>query len=176
MANYYSMPTPPTSPNYPPLPPLDAKNPLRSTVKILDSLVTFYQRERMWVYRTRALMEEAFDGPPPLECNSPQENPLPSPSSSPLPLESDIRDIKPARSCRAEQPPTHWMRRKKSFSLKLEGISKLRKLPRKQRQSEIEDLVVKEHVLQLFEKMMEDRMESCQRVNKLVRSANRTYL
>jgi hypothetical protein len=87
-----------------------------------------------------------------------------------------MQDIKPVVSLRPKQPPSRWMRRKKGFNLKLEGISKPRKLPRTPRQPETPDLVAKEHILELFEKMMEDRMESCQRVNRLVRSASHAYL
>jgi hypothetical protein len=175
MVAYYSMPTPPFSPNSPQLPPLDAKYPLRSTIELLDSLVTFYQRERMWVCRTRAVMEEAFDGPQPLESCTPQESALPSPS--PSTPESDTQDIKPPLvSLRPKQPPSRWVCRKQGFNLMLEGISKPRRLHRTQRQLQSPDLLAKEHILHLFEKMMEDRMESCQRVNRLVRSANHAYL
>ncbi|KAF9451653.1 hypothetical protein P691DRAFT_807266 [Macrolepiota fuliginosa MF-IS2] len=183
-----SMPTPPFSPNNQQLPPHDTDNPLKSTINLLDSLVAFYQHERMWVYRTRAVLEQAFDELPTItpsghNPDSPQENPLPSPpeSSSSSPSEStsasvlDTDNAGDVKSPRPRQLPSRWMRRKRGFKLKLEGIAKPRRSP-KPLQRDQQDQDAKEHILQLFEKMMEDRMESCQRVNKLVRTANRAYL
>lgn len=187
--NYpHSIPTPPFSPNNQQLPPHDADNPLKSTINLLDSLVAFYQHERMWVYRTRAVLEEAFADLPAItpsapKPDTPEDNPLPSPpdSSSSSPASSSSPDVPDKDSTddaacpRPAQLPSRWMRRKRGFKLKLEGISKPKRshkpLPRDQR-----DQDAKEHILQLFEKMMEDRMESCQRVNKLVRNASRAYL
>src|SRR6266568_5804320 len=42
------------APEYP------SDNSLLSSVNHLDSLVSFYQNERMWVYRTRAKLQDAF--------------------------------------------------------------------------------------------------------------------
>jgi len=55
------------------------ENPLKTTTHLLDSLVAFYQHERMWVYRTRAMLEEAFPNPAVMDLTT-QSNPA---SSSP---------------------------------------------------------------------------------------------
>jgi hypothetical protein len=177
----HSIPTPPFSPNNQ-QPPHDADNPLKSTINLLDSLVAFYQHERMWVYRTRAVLEEAFDAPPAITPSAPNsemrdENPLPSPSgssSSSLSSEASTTENE-GESSRTGQVQSRWMRRKRGFNLRLEGITKPKRFS-KPLQMDHQDQDAKEHILQLFEKMMENRMESCQRVNKLVRNANRAYL
>jgi len=138
------------------------ENPLKSTIHLLDSLVAFYQHERMWVYRTRAMLEEAFPNPSVMDPTSQSIPASPSPS---------------ARN--DEVPPSHqtrWMHRKKGFKLRLDGIRfrPKRAIPVDQiRQPEY--LHPREQLLETFEKMMESRMESCQRINKLVRDANRHY-
>lgn len=156
-------------------------------MNLLDSLVAFYQHERMWVYRTRAVLEEAFEQPSAItssnpDADIPNEDSLPSPSESsssspPSPVTvSDVDKLGGPKSPRAGQPPSRWMRRKRGFKLKLEGIAKPRRLASKPLGRNQHDQDAKEHILQLFEKMMEDRMESCQRVTKLVRNAHRPYL
>jgi hypothetical protein len=140
------------------------ENPLKSTIHLLDSLVAFYQHERMWVYRTRAMLEEAFPNPsvmdPTVTTQSIPASPSPpAPHNEPLPSHQ-----------------TRWMRRKKDFKLRLNGIRfrPKRAIPVDQiRQPEY--LHPREQLLETFEKMMESRMESCQRINKLVRDANRHY-
>ncbi len=183
MSHVHSIPTPPFSPNDQQLPSPDAEYPLKSTMNLLDSLVAFYQHERMWVYRTRAVLEEAFEHPPAINSSNPDadtpiENSFPSPpdSSSSSPSSSTTASSGEHKSSRAGQPATRWMRRKTGFKLKLEGISKPRRLSSKLLGKNKHDQEAKERILQLFEKMMEDRMESCQRVTKLVRNAHRPYL
>ena len=146
------------------------ENPLKSTIHLLDSLVAFYQHERMWVYRTRAMLEEAFPTPSVMD---PTTQSIPA-SSSP-----------PARNDEAppnEPLPSHqtrWTRRKKGFKLRLNGI---RLKPKRvisaipaDRVRQAKYLHPREQLLEMFEKMMESRMESCQRINKLVMDANRHY-
>ena len=145
------------------------ENTLKSTIHLLDSLVAFYQQERMWVYRTRAILEEAF--PNPSIINPTIQSIL---ASSP-PAKNDetpINDLEPLPSRQ-----TRWTRRKKGFKLRLNGIRPKRivsaiPVDRVQRP---EYLNPREQLLEMFEKMMESRMESCQRINKLVRDANRHY-
>lgn len=162
-----SIPTPPFS-------PIDdsVHSHLTSTINLLDSLVAFYQQERMWVYRTRAQLDGALH-------NNPQSS-LPSPSSSSS--HSPLPDSDPIKLERVTSPPvsptqhsSRWVNRKKGFKLRLDGLS-----PKHRRTiSSADDTELcppKEHILDMFEKMMEARMESCQRVNRLVRNANRADL
>jgi hypothetical protein len=143
------------------------ENPLKSTIHLLDSLVAFYQHERMWVYRTRAMLEEAFPNPTVITQS------ISNPASSSPPAKNDeapINEPLPSRQ-------TRWTRRKKGFKLKLNGIRPKRVVPAipVDQVRQLEYLHPREQLLEMFEKMMESRMESCQRINKLVRDANRHY-
>ena len=144
------------------------ENPLKSTIHLLDSLVTFYQHERMWVYRTRAMLEEAFPNPTVMDPTT-QSN-LASSSPPAKNDEAPINEPLPSRQ-------TRWTRRKKGFKLRLNGIRPKRvvsAIPVDQVR-QLEHLHPRDQLLEMFEKMMESRMESCQRINKLVRDANRHY-
>jgi len=145
------------------------EKPLKSTINLLDSLVAFYQHERMWVYRTRAMLQEAFPNPSVMD---PSTQSL-SASSSPPMGDDEFFTNEPLASHQ-----TRWMRRKKGFKLRLDGIRPKRVIsviPVDQvRQAEY--LHPREQLLEMFEKMMESRMESCQRITKLVRDANRANL
>jgi hypothetical protein len=73
-------------------------------------------------------------------------------------------------------PKSRWLQRKQSFKLKLEGIgphSLHRRQRRMQRDASAE---AGTRLLELFGQLMEARMESCHRVNRLVREANRVDL
>jgi hypothetical protein len=144
------------------------ENPLKSTIHLLDSLVAFYQHERMWVYRTRAILEETFPNPSVMGINQS------IPTSSSPPAKKDEAPINDPLLSRQ----TRWTSRKKGFSkLRLNGIRPKRVVSAiavdEVRQREY--LHPREQLLEMFEKMMESRMESCQRINKLVRDANRHY-
>jgi len=123
------------------------ENPLKSTIHLLDSLVAFYQHERMWVYRTRAMLEEAFPNPSVMD---PTTQSIPASSSPPARNEAPINEPLPSRQ-------TRWTRRKKGFKLRLNGIRPKRvvsAIPVDQvRKSEY--LHPREQLLEMFEKMME---------------------
>lgn len=156
-----------------------ADHPLKSTINLLDALVNFYQHERMWVYRTRATLENAFQDSP----MSDAQDTLPSPTSDSESLpegesENEPSDDLPSSS--PTKPNMRWLHRKRGFKLKLEGVG------RRRRASTLKSLNMdaphqknipqREQILEMFEKIMEARMESCQRVNRLVRNANRADL
>jgi len=197
----HSIPTPPFSPHNYRLPDENAENPLKSTINLLDSLVAFYQHERMWVYRTRAMLEEAFPNPPhhqlSMEPGSSGSNGMGvgAPSSlgdhgghlmgsSPVTAGTRFEDSSSSSSMDGPstsggQPTSRWMRRKKGFKLRLDGIRTRRVINTQAAAAsggEEEGVQPREQLLEMFEKMMESRMESCQRVNKLVRDANRAHL
>ncbi|KAF9008945.1 hypothetical protein BDQ17DRAFT_1349255 [Cyathus striatus] len=194
----HSIPTPPFSPENHGLPDDNSENPLKSTINLLDSLVSFYQHERMWVYRTRAMLEEAFPDPPIMSSHNNNNNnnnnpssssssssaysagiypqPLPSPSTSAV-SSGPIGSFVPADNAeRGSQPQTRWMRRKRGFKLRLEGLAPKNRRVLSAAQPQQDTLQPREQILEMFEKMMEARMESCERVNKLVRNANRANL
>ncbi|TFK75781.1 hypothetical protein BDN72DRAFT_831215 [Pluteus cervinus] len=171
------MPTPPCSPDS--TRPREHGDPsLQSTIELLDSLVAFYQHERMWVYRTRASLQASAIQD---ESDSPQ-----SPSST---TSSDTESVviksepglsPPASPVLSSSPSSRWSRRKRGFKLQLEGKSSNRRpVPYSLKQSHSPSQSAshsRERILEMFEKMMEARMESCERVNRLVRNANRVDL
>jgi len=125
------------------------EGPLRSSIHLLDSLVAFYQHERMWVYRTRAMLEEAFPNPSVMDPT----NQFILVSSSP-PAKNDEAPInEPHPSLQ-----TRWTSRKKGFrKLRLNGIRPKRVVSAipvdEVRQREY--LHPREQLLEMFEKMME---------------------
>lgn len=147
------------------------ENPLKSTIHLLDSLVTFYQHERMWVYRTRAMLEEAFPTPSVIDPTTQSIDSIPESTS--FPARND--EAPPNEPLPSHQ--TRWTRRKKGFKLRLNGIRPKRVISAipSDRVRQADYLHPREQLLEMFEKMMESRMESCQRINKLVRDANRHY-
>ncbi|KDR83611.1 hypothetical protein GALMADRAFT_235891, partial [Galerina marginata CBS 339.88] len=166
----HSIPTPPFSPQNYRMPDENTENPLKSTVNLLDSLVAFYQHERMWVYRTRAMLEDAFTTPPIMDGNNESHS---DPDNLTV---MDEGHNNPSSS--SHKQSTSWTRRKKGFKLRIDGIRSRRVISTQPvgPSQQPADLPPREQILEMFEKMMEARMESCQRVNKLVREANRANL
>jgi hypothetical protein len=164
------LPTPPCSPDR----TLRPSHPIDSTLHLLESLIAFYHQERMWVYRTRASLELVLEAAP-----SGGSDTYTSAAESDLTTEEDGSTIAtPALGgIKAELTPpsgardTLWMRRKKSFKLKLQGIS-TRGKPRHTTSGHEVPLTPGVQILELFENMMQARMESCERVTKLVKDAN----
>ncbi|KAF8556987.1 hypothetical protein OG21DRAFT_428154 [Imleria badia] len=108
------LPTPPSSP------PTIGAHPVESTISLLESLVAFYHQERMWVYRTRAQLEMGLlhhgpDSQPDTTDAELHDDPD-SPGHSPPDGGKTAENAAPS-------PPTKWLKRKKAFNLRLEGIS-----------------------------------------------------
>jgi len=144
------------------------ENLLSSTTKMLDSLVSFYQQERMWVYRMRA--QEACT--PQLKDESPDQFEQAQPASTSMGPSVEPQEYHFVDQSTNGQA-TRWMRRKREFNLRLEGIRSKRVHPLEIVQGQpSEELRPREQMLEMFEKMMEERMESCQRVNRLVQEAS----
>ena len=70
-------------------------------------------------------------------------------------------------------PPTRWTRRKNVMRLKIDGISVERRTRRPLRATRAEP---GPRLLEMFSELMDARMESCQRVQRMVRNANRADL
>ena len=156
--------TPPFSPRAP--------VPSQSTLQLVDSLVSFYRQEMMWVYRMRAALELAD---PLTGANVDNDAAEPSVSDT-LPSTFAVEEepkvvVKTETPITPTTPPSRWHRRKHKFKLKLGGLPPA---PRRETAYGVSDSGMR--VLELFESMMEARMESCQRVNRLVRMANRANL
>lgn len=121
-------------------------NSLQSTINLHSSLVDFYQEERVWVNRVRTDLARASSR----DGATDDQKPLLTGSSS-----SSSSDQQGSSSSR-------WSYRKNEFGLRLDGLSS------KMKECGLQQ---KEHILELFDKMIETRMESCQRVNELLRQA-----
>ncbi|TBU49586.1 hypothetical protein BD309DRAFT_851161 [Dichomitus squalens] len=170
-----ALPTPPQSPTSP-----DGPHP---AVSLLESLEAFYQQERYWVHHTRAALELAItkgiDAPPSDHSNTPSpcaSQGLLSPAST---TSSDTAvsviksepDAPPPSLSRSDA--TRWMRRKNTMRLKLDGVSLH---ARKRRPVRAPPTEPGARLLEMFSELMDARMESCQRVQRLVRNANRADL
>jgi hypothetical protein len=145
-----------------------APEPNKSTVLLLESLVSFYRQEMMWVYRTRAALDSELGS-----------------SANGIPDSTDDRSTTPSPTIAAQDdanvkaepltspplsPATRWRRRKQNFKLRLDGF------PQSHRLRQVGESKSGVRVLELFESMMEARMESCERVHRLVKAANRANL
>ncbi|KAF9476488.1 hypothetical protein BDN70DRAFT_897297 [Pholiota conissans] len=71
-----------------------------------------------------------------------------------------------------DKQPSRWMRRKKEFKLRIDGIRNINAQPAEETQGDGE-LPARKQILEMFDKMLESRLESCQRVNELIREVNR---
>jgi len=191
MAMNTLLPTPPSSP------PRVELLPVESTISLLENLVAFYHQERMWVYRTRAQLEMSLqDRDPTVAIATTQE-------------ESERAQNEPDSAEEEETlETTKWMKRKKAFGLKLEGISTTRGMPTVARGGVVKQRARSSmmqqpmsvsfthssqtqtsgpqpslilgaggrepgvQILEMFERMMQARMESCERVTRMVRNAS----
>ncbi len=133
----------------------------RSSLTNLDSLVTFYQQERTWARRIRAeLREESQED----VDKNPLPPPLPSPASSPLLFSPELPQS-PQLSVTLPKPlrsPSHHIRRKKESQVKTAPWHA----------SPSCSLLV----LHMYEYITQSRMESCQRMDRLIKNASRAHL
>ncbi|KDQ64650.1 hypothetical protein JAAARDRAFT_28289 [Jaapia argillacea MUCL 33604] len=186
-----NLPTPPLSPT---------EGTMHTAVHLLDSLQAFYHRERTWVLHTRAALEEALVKAPESPCltdissnNSPasfySSSSTSDTTSAPLlPVENGTPAACPqadAKVGRINRPiakkeqgrkDTNWHQRKRNFQLKLDGIGPkdARRFVQSARHKPVDEPRAK--VLQMFGDLVDARMECCQRVNNLIRTANRADL
>ncbi|KIL00597.1 hypothetical protein PAXRUDRAFT_821496 [Paxillus rubicundulus Ve08.2h10] len=122
------LPTPPSSP------PTIGLHPVESTLSLLESLVAFYHQERMWVYRTRAqlemdLIQRVSESQSDSSTTVETEEVDGSPTSPPGRIQSrspSVSDAGTTADNSPPSPPTKWLKRKKAFNLRLEGISSTR--------------------------------------------------
>lgn len=170
-----TLPTPPRSPTI--------HEPTQSAVNLLDSLQAFYQQERHWVHHTRASLELALtkgiDAPPPAQvaassppssaASSPDTNSISS-GASDAPSIKEEPDTPPPVDVIATARKTLWMRRKAGMKLKLNGLAPA---PRRRRPHRAPPSEPGARLLEMFSELVDARMESCQRISRLVRDSNR---
>lgn len=173
-----ALPTPPFSP-----PQTLTDAPADTSVVLLNSLVSFYQQESLWVHRTRAALELALtaNGRDSITAAATAKALSSADSSAGLTEDSDLQSIKaepttPPPFLGKVHPKSRWLQRKQSFKLKLEGIGPHNLHRRQRRMQRDATAEAGTRLLELFGQLMEARMESCHRVNRLVREANRVDL
>ena len=177
-----ALPTPPFSP-----PQTLTDAPADTSVVLLNSLVSFYQQESLWVHRTRAALELALTAKGRDSITAAATAKAISSSSSStdslgsLTEDSDMQSIKaepttPPPSLGKVHPKSRWLQRKQSFKLRLEGIGPHSLHRRQRRMRRDASAEAGTRLLELFGQLMEARMESCHRVNRLVRESNRVDL
>jgi len=175
-----ALPTPPFSP-----PQTLTDAPADTSVVLLNSLVSFYQQESLWVHRTRAALELALTakGRDSITAAATAKalSSSSTDSSADLTEDSDAQSIKvepttPPPSLGKVHPKSRWMQRKQSFKLRLEGIGPHSLNRRQRRMRRDASAEAGTRLLELFGQLMEARMESCHRVNRLVRESNRVDL
>lgn len=171
-----ALPTPPQSPT--------SQEVAHSAINLLDSLQAFYQQERYWVHHTRAALELAItkgiDAPalstsPPPSSSQRDVSPTSSTTSETLSVDTPIIKMEPelAPPSMTRAQATRWMRRKNMMRLKLDGLSVSQRKRRPMRAPPTEPGA---RLLEMFSELMDSRMESCQRVQRMVRNANRADL
>ncbi|KAF8663402.1 hypothetical protein AX16_000974 [Volvariella volvacea WC 439] len=185
MQHQHSIPTPPVSPRIGTHTQDQPDSSLQSTLNLLDNLVSFYQQERLWVHQTRASLVDVYQQQQsPAHCGADdfdQSQFMPSPPPSTAPAEPDgiiiktesVPDMPISTSI---VPSSRWTRRKRGFKMHLDGISSTNRRTSPHHHPSHAHPYPRERILEMFEKMMEARMESCERVNRLVRDANRVEL
>lgn len=181
----YRSPSPDASLPTPPRSPRGDEITSHSAVNLLDSLTAFYQQERYWVHHTRAALELALvkgiDAPPsndlmPLassSSSSPHDVPM---NMSGLSLNSVVKPepTSPATTTAesaAAARKSLWMRRKQAngVRLKLDGLAH----SRRRRPHRAPPTEPGARLLEMFSELVDARMESCQRISRLVRDASR---
>lgn len=169
----------------------------KHTATLLDSLTSFYQQEQYWVHHTRAALElaitkgiDAPDASPASSCPvspaasdasscegvrikaEPDDTGLASPAAS---TSSLLASPPPPQHASALAPSAHqqaasrWLRRKNQMRLHLSGIS----TTKRRRPARAPPTEPAARLLEMFAELVDARMESCQRMEKLVRESGR---
>ncbi|GJE84070.1 hypothetical protein PsYK624_001450 [Phanerochaete sordida] len=171
----------------------------KHTASLLDNLTSFYQQEQYWVHHTRAALELAItkgiDGPDaqPLTGSSAASSALASPALSDVSCDVRIKAepepehtlasppssassllASPAGSPGAvshalQQHTSRWLRRKNQMRLHIAGIS----TQKRRRPARAPPTEPAARLLEMFAELVDARMESCQRMEKLVRESGR---
>ncbi|KAF5387979.1 hypothetical protein D9615_000526 [Tricholomella constricta] len=167
MSISYQLPTSPTM-----IPATDGS--LQSTLTLLDSLVYFYEQERAWIHRTRTALDDAYKLS---QLEPTQSLPSPPPTDSDSSNNSDVSDNNDPSPASAAQAASQSSKRKKGFKLRLNSCDNRIASPKPIRRiASHSDFTQRKQILDMLDRAMEARMESCQRVNRLVRDANRADL
>jgi hypothetical protein len=192
-----ALPTPPTSPSSPvhEIPRFD-----NAPLEQLQALQAFYANANVWVHQTRAALFELAIARGSDEAQVASSDVVTRPSPAPSDVtEPDQPQTQPQPATAEEQSAraTRWTRRKNTMKLelKLDGIGARRRLRRAESRpapSLVKPVTSSDnaaaesvvplpgdhiaHMLQLFGQLVDSRMESCQRMERLVREAHQADL
>ncbi|KAF7797991.1 hypothetical protein EIP86_009198 [Pleurotus ostreatoroseus] len=156
------------------------------TTSMLKSLITFYQEEQYWVHRTRTTLKRpSIDNiflTPPLDTSPDLTHPSSPliPSRPPTSLSVSLRhdtiaddgssapmalDVELTMDGEGTAQASSWVRRQNRMRLKADGVTPKRKHRKALAASPPQPSV---RMLDMFSDLMDARMESCQRVSRLV--------
>lgn len=164
----------------------------QSPPNLLKTLISFYQEEQYWVHRTRSTLKTSVTSSidthdlflaSPASDTSPDishpATPMSVPSRPPTSLSSSFRhdSVGPGDGTTTPLPldvgitmdgdnsaqASSWVRRQNRMRLKLDGGPK-----QKRRRISHATAQPSAHILEMFSDLMDARMESCQRVARMV--------
>ncbi|KIP08362.1 hypothetical protein PHLGIDRAFT_383709 [Phlebiopsis gigantea 11061_1 CR5-6] len=164
----------------------------KQTTTLLDSLTSFYQQEQCWVHHTRAALEltvtKGIDGPEPhlpLTGSSHANvelSPATAVACSPVRVKAEpdtehaalaSPPLEPgATALQHQQHASRWLRRKNRMRLHLAGISPTNP-HRRRRPAKAPATEPAAQLLEMFAELVDARMESCVRMERLVRESGR---
>ncbi|KAJ7094642.1 hypothetical protein B0H15DRAFT_131985 [Mycena belliarum] len=130
----------------------------------LDTLATFYQQQLDWVDETRAQVQTVEK-----ESDDEQLSELETPPTSPLPAAKELTAAAIRRM--------NWRRQMRSLESKLNGKTRKHRAKSSCRRTALADRALggardeeerSYDILSTFERMMDARIQSCRRVQKLV--------
>ncbi|KAJ3558212.1 hypothetical protein NM688_g1056 [Phlebia brevispora] len=162
------------------------------TTSVVKALVAFYQEEQYWVHRTRTALKAAvassFDTPDIFLASPPSDTspdithpstPLSVPSRPPTSLSVSFRhdsvddvsntpmslDVELTMDGDTAAHASSWVRRQNRMRLKMDGVTPKHKHRKPARAPPVQPSI---RMLEMFSDLMDARMESCQRVSRLV--------
>lgn len=156
--------------------------PMTNEVNVLNALVAFYHSETMWVLRTRASMELVLAEAPPISAPSPTSS---TTTESEDAIDRVLKDVDVVLvKGKHAQNSTLLMRRKKGFKLRLDGISTTFQPKVKEGLVSCKAISSRastpkpagpppaSEVLDMFEQLLQSRMDSCMRLERMVRECH----
>jgi hypothetical protein len=162
--------------------------PLTTTITLLESLIAFYHQESMWVVRTRAQYEmphqfgiESTAAANVASMIQDESSSGEESSGDALQKQEDGAEVIGglARNNRSRQlGKSKWNRRKPGLTLHLGGIATIKPSSMAPSKAPLTRLARSRplEMLDMFDRMVQLKMESCERVARMVRTANRADL
>ena len=143
--------TPPVSPRSHPSSLNTSKESLQATTELLDFLIEYYHRKRLWTHHLRQTALRDHDS----AC------------------ESNNADHKDTASIR---PPPNLTTASQRQTLTTPGSRCQRRRDVRKVGRRVPSRAERERIVDQFEELVATRLENCQRLNRLVRNANRARL